>query len=371
MASSSSTLVLSTLFSSLPHQTQNPNTKHLFSSFPTYQKLPKMSLTCSPFLRPNTASNQIQLLRRFRAYTTIRDADKEEEQAVVGEDSAEFLLSKQKLSSWLYFTAILGTVLFVLNVAWIDNSTGFGKPFIEAVSELSDSPEVVMLLLILIFAIVHSGLASLRDTGEKLIGERAFRVLFAGTSLPLAVSTVVYFINHRYDGVQLWQLKDVFGVHELVWLSNFMSFFFLYPSTFNLLEVAAVDKPKMHLWETGIMRITRHPQLVGQVVWCLAHTIWIGNSVTVAASIGLIGHHLFGAWNGDRRLAIRYGENFEVVKKRTSILPFAAIIDGRQKLPKDYYKEFIRLPYFVITALTLGAYFAHPLMQAASFGLHW
>ncbi|KAL6191379.1 hypothetical protein ACLB2K_037770 [Fragaria x ananassa] len=443
MASSSSTLVLSTLFSSLPHQTQNPNTKHLFSLFPTSQKLPKMSLTCSPFLRPNTASNQIQLLRRFRAYTTIRDADKEEEQAVVGEDSAEFLLSKQKLSSWLYFTAILGTVLFVLNVAWIDNSTGFGKPFIEAVSELSDSPEknraeretslveawnksccrahrqppkrenikwwlselplrdqryyqenlctsapllgeemsnsmrcsylaeVVMLLLILIFAIVHSGLASLRDTGEKLIGERAFRVLFAGTSLPLAVSTVVYFINHRYDGVQLWQLKDVFGVHELVWLSNFVSFFFLYPSTFNLLEVAAVDKPKMHLWETGIMRITRHPQLVGQVVWCLAHTIWIGNSVTVAASVGLIGHHLFGAWNGDRRLAIRYGENFEVVKKRTSILPFAAIIDGRQKLPKDYYKEFIRLPYFVITALTLGAYFAHPLMQAASFGLHW
>lgn len=48
-----------------------------------------------------------------------------------------------------------------------------------------------MLLLILIFAIVHSGLASLRDSGEKLIGERAFRVLFAGTSLPLAVSTVV------------------------------------------------------------------------------------------------------------------------------------------------------------------------------------
>jgi len=71
----------------------------------------------------------------------------------------------------------------------------------------------------------------------------------------------VYFINHRYDGVQLWQLQSVPGVHELVWLSNFVSFFFLYPSTFNLLEVAAVDKPKLHLWETGIMRITRHPQV--------------------------------------------------------------------------------------------------------------
>ncbi|CAA0813278.1 15-cis-zeta-carotene isomerase- chloroplastic [Striga hermonthica] len=126
----------------------------------------------------------------------------------------------------------------------------------------------------------------------------------------------------------------------------------------------------MHLWETGIMRITRHPQMVGQVIWCLAHTVWIGNSVAVAASLGLIGHHLFGVWNGDRRLGIRYGEAFEVVKKRTSEVPFAAILDGRQKLPESYHKEFLRLPYLSITALTLGTYFAHPLMQAASSRLH-
>jgi uncharacterized membrane protein len=30
----------------------------------------------------------------------------------------------------------------------------------------------------------------------------------------------------------------------------------------SCLQVAAVDKPKLHLWETGIMRITRHPQMV-------------------------------------------------------------------------------------------------------------
>ncbi|GKB06221.1 15-cis-zeta-carotene isomerase, chloroplastic, partial [Tanacetum coccineum] len=97
----------------------------------------------------------------------------------------------------------------------------------------------------------------------------------------------------------------------------------------------------------------------------------LGKRYAVAASLGLIGHHLFGAWNGDRRLRIRYDEAFDIVKSRTSVLPFAAILDGRQKLPKDYYKEFIRLPYLVITGLTLGAYFAHPLMQAASLSLHW
>ena len=112
-------------------------------------------------------------------------------------------------------------------------------------------------------------------------------------------------------------------------------------------------------------------QMVGQVIWCIAHTIWIGNSVAVAASIGLIGHHLFGVWNGDRRLAARYGEAFDHVKRRTSIIPFAAVLDGRQKLPQDYYKEFLRLPYLSITMLTLGAYLAHPLMQVASFRLHW
>jgi len=72
----------------------------------------------------------------------------------------------------------------------------------------------------------------------------------------------VYFINHRYDGIQLWQLQSTPGIHQLLWLSNFISFFFLYPSTFNLLEIAAVDKPKIHLYETGIIRITRHPQVL-------------------------------------------------------------------------------------------------------------
>ncbi|XP_004502273.1 15-cis-zeta-carotene isomerase, chloroplastic-like [Cicer arietinum] len=303
----------------------------------------------------------------FVAHSSSRDKDS----SFLGEDSASFDLGEQKISSWISFTAILGLVLFLLNVLWINNSTGFAKPFVDAVSHLSDSHEVVMLTLILIFAIFHSGMASFRNTGEKLIGERAFRVLFAGISLPLAVTTIVYFINHRYDGLQLWHLNTTPGIHQLVWLSNFVSFFFLYPSTFNLLEIAAVHKPKIHLWETGIIRITRHPQMVGQVIWCLAHTVWIGNSVAVAASIGLIAHHLFGAWNGDRRLAIKHGEDFEIIKRRTSIVPFAAILDGRQRLPKDFYKEFIRLPYLTITALTLGAYFAHPLMQAASFNLHW
>jgi hypothetical protein len=59
------------------------------------------------------------------------------------------------------------------------------------------------------------------------------------------------------------------------------------------------------------------------------------------------------------------------VKERTSTVPFAAILDGRQKLPKDYWKEFARWPYVAVTCFTLGAYLCHPLMQQASYSLHW
>ena len=41
----------------------------------------------------------------------------------------------------------------------------------------------------------------------------------------------------RYDGLPLWNVRGQPFVHEFVWILNFISFFFLYPSTFNLLEV--------------------------------------------------------------------------------------------------------------------------------------
>jgi zeta-carotene isomerase len=59
------------------------------------------------------------------------------------------------------------------------------------------------------------------------------------------------------------------------------------------------------MWETGIMRVTRHPQMVGQGLWCAAHCLWTGSSVVLAASAALMAHHLFGCWHGDRRLKVR------------------------------------------------------------------
>jgi uncharacterized membrane protein len=225
-----------------------------------------------------------------------------------------------------------------------------------------------MLGLLLGFAVAHSGLASLRMRGEAIIGARLYRVLFALVSIPLAVILVIYFFNHRYDGLVLWQVQGVTGVKTLVWVLSAISFLFLYPATFNLLEIAAIQKPQVHLYETGILRVTRHPQMVGQVIWCIAHTLWLGTSFTLLTSLGLIAHHLFAVWHGDRRLQARYGDAFLKVKERTSVIPFLAIIDGRQSLK---WQEFLRPAYLGVIGFILLLWWAHPWLMQGTSKIYW
>lgn len=70
-------------------------------------------------------------------------------------------------------------------------------------------------------------------------------------------------------------------------------------------------------------------------------------------------------------MCLRMHQAFDAVRERTSIVPFQAIWEGRQQLPADYLQEWLRLPYLTILAVTLGAYWAHPLMQRASYWLNW
>jgi uncharacterized membrane protein len=226
----------------------------------------------------------------------------------------------------------------------------------------------VMAGLLVGFAIAHSGLAALRPWGEGLIGSRLYRILFALVSLPLAVVLIIYFFNHRYDGAQLWQVQGVRGIRPLVWMLSAISFLFLYPATFNLLEIAAVQKPQVHLFETGIIRITRHPQMVGQVIWCVAHTLWLGTSFTVLTSVGLVLHHLFAVWHGDRRLLARYGEAFETVKARTSVVPFLAMLQGHQTLK---WQEFLRPAYLGVLGFIWLLWWAHPHLIRLTGNVNW
>ena len=100
----------------------------------------------------------------------------------------------------------------------------------------------LMLGLIGGFALAHSGLASLRLEAEKRVGPRPYRVLFAVVSISLAVVLITYFLNHRYDGVQLWQVQGQPWVMPFVWVLSAISFIFLYPSIEAALQALVLKK---------------------------------------------------------------------------------------------------------------------------------
>ena len=213
-----------------------------------------------------------------------------------------------------------------------------------------------MLGLLVAFAVIHSGGAALRTRAEARIGARAWRLVFAALSIPSAVIVIGYFLAHRYDGIRIWNLQGVPGMVPSIWIVTAISFLFLYPATYNLLEIPAVLKPQVRLYATGIIRISRHPQAVGQILWCMSHALWIGSSFMMVTCTGLIAHHLFAVWHGDRRLKARFGQAFDSLQAETSVFPFAAVIDGRQQL---VWSELVRPAQLGITIAVGVFWWAH------------
>jgi len=227
---------------------------------------------------------------------------------------------------------------------------------VEALNGSIHHTSLVMFGLLVAFAVIHSGGAALRTAAEERIGARAWRLVFAAVSIPSAVVVIGYFLAHRYDGVRLWNLQGLPGLVPLIWALTAISFLFLYPATYNLLEIPAVLKPQVRMYATGIIRISRHPQAVGQILWCISHALWIGSSFMLVTCVGLISHHLFAVWHGDRRLERRFGEAFNSLRDQTSVIPFLAVLDGRQSLS---WREFARPAQLGILIAVAVFWWAH------------
>ena len=221
---------------------------------------------------------------------------------------------------------------------------------------------IVVFTLIIIFAIIHSGGAALRNKGELIMGPRLWRLLFVSLSLPSAIILIGYFLTHRYDGIRLWNLQGNSFIFYIVWALTAISFIFLYPATYNLLEIPSVQKPKVRIYSTGIMRVTRHPQAIGQIIWCIAHSLWIGTSFTLVTSFGLICHHLFAIWHGDKRLEFKFGEDFYKFRDNTSVIPFLAILEGRQVFK---FREYFKLSQLGILIAIIVIWTSHKYINIA------
>jgi len=103
----------------------------------------------------------------------------------------------------------------------------------------------------------------------------------------------------------------------------------------NPLSIAFVDRP----WDParpGIVAVTRHPILWGLGLWGVAHVPANGNVVGLML-FGILGVFAFiGMAITERRRRTVLGEEaWQTLAGRTTVLPFAAILQGRAPWPTD------------------------------------
>lgn len=189
---------------------------------------------------------------------------------------------------------------------------------------------------------------------EKLVarwGERGFQGFFSVLSLAsLAWLCVAY---SRAPCAPLWQAPAVaYWLPIAVVPAAFVLAVGAYtvPNPTSAGQEAALSREEP---ARGVLRITRHPFLVGVALWSAAHFLVNGN----VASAWFFGSLFLTAVRGtvdiDRKRARRAPEVFASYRARTSIVPFAAIATGRNQL---VWRE-LRLPLalgVVLTAIVLA-----------------
>ncbi len=80
---------------------------------------------------------------------------------------------------------------------------------------------------------------------------------------------------------------------------------------------------------SGIIRISRHPVLAGIGLWAIMHMLCNANLASWMFFGSLLVLCALGANNIDRKRMAMMGEAYASIKRRTSIIPFVAIIEGR------------------------------------------
>ncbi len=97
------------------------------------------------------------------------------------------------------------------------------------------------------------------------------------------------------------------------------------PSPTNL--IALVKAPETPVY--GIIRVSRHPVLAGIGVWALTHLICNGNLAAWIFFGSILALCALGANNIDRKRTATMGKLYASIERRTSIIPFVAIMEGR------------------------------------------
>jgi uncharacterized membrane protein len=188
-----------------------------------------------------------------------------------------------------------------------------------------------LLLAGLFFIAVHIGIAGtpLRDRVVAAIGDKAYMVAFSLASIGGIVWLVNAYTAAPY--VDLWGQPEWWKlVADILMLPAFMLVVIglATPNPTSVAQEKLASQPAR-----GIVRVTRHPFLMGVALWATLHLVANGD----LASLLFFGTMLVTAIAGPpsidakRRRALGPA-TWDAFARQTSILPFGAIAAGRNTL---------------------------------------
>jgi uncharacterized membrane protein len=189
---------------------------------------------------------------------------------------------------------------------------------------------------LLSFILLHVGVSAtpLRAALVSRMGEGAYRGLFSLASAGALAWMIFAYGAARVspDNPVLWTPPE-WGRHLAATLV-LLGFLFavtglLTPGPTLAGFEGALKKPDP---AKGVLRVTRHPFLWGVALWGAGHLFANGEGTSVMLFGGLAVMSLLGTRSIDRKSAARSPADWPAFRDATSNVPFAAILQGRNRL---------------------------------------
>jgi uncharacterized membrane protein len=187
-----------------------------------------------------------------------------------------------------------------------------------------------LVLAALFFTGIHLGIAgtAIRDRAIGILGRNACMAAFAvASAIGLARLVVAY---NRAPYLVTWGMLEWWKPIAIILMLPAALLVVIGLTTPN--PTSVTQEGRIRQPPQGIVRITRHPFLTGVGLWALVHLIGNGDvaSLVFFATWAIVA--LAGTVSIDRKRRRLLGAAWEPFATQTSIVPFAAIAAGRDRL---------------------------------------
>lgn len=192
----------------------------------------------------------------------------------------------------------------------------------------------VLIAAALFFLAIHllvSGTA-VRGGLVRVMGEGAYMGLFSLASVAGLGLFIWGYGQARGAGEVYWQ-APAWGIH-LQYLLTLLAFLFVVvglttPNPTSVKQEGALAKPDVI---KGMLRITRHPFLWGVAFWAAGHLLMNGDTPSIILFGTMLILALLGTVSIDAKRRKALGDTYAAFSTKTSNVPFAAILTGKQQL---------------------------------------